>query len=134
MHEARHDRRMRARRPPGDVALRLHLPDAARARAAPVPAGAARARRRRALDHGALRPLFRRPGRARKGRDPAMGGGVSGDGLGLNERAWQIADQMVANADALRVAARTLANGARVIDAGIEQPGGYAAGLAPARV
>ena len=63
-----------------------------------------------------------------------MGGGVSGDGLGLNERAWQIADQMVANADALRVAARTLANGARVIDAGIDHPGGYGAGLALARI
>ena len=54
-----------------------------------------------------------------------MGGGVSGDGHGLNERAWEIADQMVANAAELRVAARTLANGARVIDAGIDQPGGY---------
>jgi len=63
-----------------------------------------------------------------------MGGGVSGDGLGLNERAWQIADQMVANAAELRVAARTLANGARVIDAGIDQPGGYGAGLALARI
>ena len=63
-----------------------------------------------------------------------MGGGVSGDGLGLNERAWLIADQMVANADALRIGARTLANGARVIDAGIEHPGGYGAGLALARI
>src|SRR3989441_12126770 len=46
----------------------------------------------------------------------------------------QIADQMVANAAELRVAARTLANGARVIDAGIDQPGGYGAGLALARI
>src|SRR5439155_1399962 len=35
---------------------------------------------------------------------------------------------------ALRVAARMLANGARVIDAGIDQPGGYGAGLALARI
>ena len=61
-----------------------------------------------------------------------MGGGVSGEGapVGLNERAWQIADRMAAGADALRVAVRVLAGGARVIDAGIETPGGYGAGLA----
>ncbi len=50
--------------------------------------------------------------------------------LALNERAWEIADLMVANADAMRVTSRLLANGARVIDAGIDVPGGHGAGLA----
>ena len=55
-------------------------------------------------------------------------------GGSLNERAWIIADRMVADADELRVAARTLGNGARVIDAGIDVPGGYGAGLAVAEI
>jgi len=61
-----------------------------------------------------------------------MGGGVSGPraGLGLNERAWQIADAMVANAEALRVAVHRLPGGARVIDAGVDAPGGFGAGRA----
>jgi len=59
-----------------------------------------------------------------------MGGGVSETGLGLNERAWRIADTMVANAGELRITARTLPGGARVIDAGIDTPGGYGAGRA----
>jgi len=63
-----------------------------------------------------------------------MGGRMSGAGLGLNERAWRIAEDMVANADALRVAVRTLPGGARVIDAGIDTPGGYGAGLAVAGI
>src|SRR5439155_5335576 len=44
-----------------------------------------------------------------------MGGGVSASGgeLGLNERAWQIADAMAKNAAALRVAVRQLPGGAR---------------------
>jgi methenyltetrahydromethanopterin cyclohydrolase len=50
--------------------------------------------------------------------------------LALNERAWEIADRMVANGAALRVTSRTLPGGARVIDAGIETDGGYGAGLA----
>jgi methenyltetrahydromethanopterin cyclohydrolase len=50
--------------------------------------------------------------------------------LALNERAWEIADRMAANGAALRVTARTLPSGARVIDAGIETAGGYGAGLA----
>jgi methenyltetrahydromethanopterin cyclohydrolase len=62
-----------------------------------------------------------------------MGGGVTGD-LGLNERAWQIADRMAADATALRVSVGTLAGGARVLDAGIETPGGYGAGLALAEL
>ena len=63
-----------------------------------------------------------------------MGGGVSGAGLGLNERAWRLAEDMMANADALRVAVRTLPGGARVIDAGMDTPGGYGAGLALAGI
>jgi len=61
-----------------------------------------------------------------------MGRGVSGPraGLGLNERAWQIADAMAANAAALRIAVRKLPGGARVIDAGVDAPGGFGAGRA----
>jgi methenyltetrahydromethanopterin cyclohydrolase len=55
-------------------------------------------------------------------------------GGSLNERAWTIADRMVAQADELRVVARTLGNGARVIDAGIDVPGGWGAGLALAEI
>jgi len=62
-----------------------------------------------------------------------MGGGVTG-ALALNERAWQIADRMATDATALRVRASTLAGGARVLDAGIETPGGYGAGLALAEL
>jgi len=63
-----------------------------------------------------------------------MGGGMSGAGLGMNDRAWRLVDDMVANADALRVVARTLPGGARLIDAGIDTPGGYGAGLALAGI
>src|SRR2546427_13121222 len=65
-----------------------------------------------------------------------MGGGVSGPsaGLGLNARAWQIADAMAANAEALRVVVRTLPGGARVIDAGVDVPGGFGERRAPAEI
>ncbi len=63
-----------------------------------------------------------------------MGCGVNARGLGLNERGWAIADWMVEEAAALRVAARTLAGGARVIDAGVELVGGLGAGLALAEI
>ena len=63
-----------------------------------------------------------------------MGGGVIGVPLDLNERAWRIADLMAANADTMRVAAHQLPEGARVIDAGIDVPGGYAAGAALAEI
>src|SRR5216117_1405686 len=65
-----------------------------------------------------------------------MGGGVSASGgeLGLNERAWQIADAMAKNAAALRVAVRQLSGGARVIDAGIDATGGFGAGRALAEI
>lgn len=63
-----------------------------------------------------------------------MGGRRDDAGLGLNERAWAIADGMAAEAEALRVGVGRLANGARVIDAGIEAPGGLAAGLRLAHI
>ncbi len=52
----------------------------------------------------------------------------------LNDRAWAIADEMAAQASELRVAVRTMPGGARLIDAGIDVPGGYGAGLALARI
>jgi methenyltetrahydromethanopterin cyclohydrolase len=54
--------------------------------------------------------------------------------LGLNERAWALADTCVARADELRIASQTLASGARVIDAGVTVPGGLGAGLTLARL
>ena len=63
-----------------------------------------------------------------------MGGGVSGPGVGLNARAWAIADRLAAPEALQRVAVRMLANGARVIDAGIAVPGGLGAGLALAEI
>jgi methenyltetrahydromethanopterin cyclohydrolase len=49
--------------------------------------------------------------------------------LSLNERAWELADDAVARADLLRVRAHVLNCGARVIDAGVDVPGGLGAGL-----
>jgi methenyltetrahydromethanopterin cyclohydrolase len=54
--------------------------------------------------------------------------------LGMNERAWALADACVERADELRVSSQTLASGARVIDAGVNVPGGLGAGLALARL
>jgi len=51
-------------------------------------------------------------------------------GLRMNELAWEIAERMAAQEDRLRVRLSTLPGGARVIDAGVELPGGYGAGLA----
>ena len=47
----------------------------------------------------------------------------------MNERAWTLADRYVARAYDLRMGVRTLSSGARVIDAGVEVPGGLEAGL-----
>jgi methenyltetrahydromethanopterin cyclohydrolase len=55
-------------------------------------------------------------------------------GLCLNDRAWSIADAMIARAAELRVEVATLANGARIIDAGIDVAGGYPAGQALAEL
>jgi methenyltetrahydromethanopterin cyclohydrolase len=51
-------------------------------------------------------------------------------GLELNRRGVELADAIVAKAELLRVRSTTLANGARVIDAGVDTDGGYRAGLA----
>jgi methenyltetrahydromethanopterin cyclohydrolase len=47
----------------------------------------------------------------------------------MNERAWMLADKYIARAYDLRVGVQTLATGARVIDAGVNVPGGLEAGL-----
>lgn len=48
--------------------------------------------------------------------------------LSLNERALNLAEGLVAQAEALGAAVHTLPNGTRVIDCGIEVPGGLEAG------
>lgn len=54
--------------------------------------------------------------------------------LHMNEAASEIADEMVNEADLLRVKTHRLPSGARVIDAGIEVDGGIEAGLALAEI
>jgi methenyltetrahydromethanopterin cyclohydrolase len=54
--------------------------------------------------------------------------------LGMNARAWSLADQCVARAAELRVVVHTLSSGARVLDAGVEAAGGLAAGRALAEL
>jgi methenyltetrahydromethanopterin cyclohydrolase len=54
--------------------------------------------------------------------------------LAMNERAWALADEGAARAAEWRLAPRTLSGGARVIDAGIEAAGGFAAGRLLARL
>jgi methenyltetrahydromethanopterin cyclohydrolase len=54
--------------------------------------------------------------------------------LGMNQRAWILADRCIARAPELRVAVHTLASGARVIDAGVDVAGGFAAGTALAEL
>jgi methenyltetrahydromethanopterin cyclohydrolase len=49
--------------------------------------------------------------------------------LGMNGRARLLADQMAGDADRFRIAVNPLANGARVIDAGVAVAGGYEAGV-----
>ena len=48
--------------------------------------------------------------------------------LSLNDRAHELADGLVAKADALRVTATTLPGGTRLIDCGSATPGGLEAG------
>lgn len=55
-------------------------------------------------------------------------------GLAMNARALAIADALAEEAALLRVAVHTLAGGARVIDAGVDVPGGLDAGLALAEM
>jgi methenyltetrahydromethanopterin cyclohydrolase len=54
--------------------------------------------------------------------------------LGMNARAALLADRIAERAVELRVVVSTLRCGARVIDAGIQTPGGHGAGLALARL
>ena len=54
--------------------------------------------------------------------------------LGMNERAWTMVDDAVARAGELRIETHTLAGGARIVDAGINVAGGYAAGRLLAEV
>jgi methenyltetrahydromethanopterin cyclohydrolase len=49
--------------------------------------------------------------------------------LSMNERAEALVDAMIADADALGIAVRTLDSGARVVDCGVEARGGLEAGL-----
>ena len=48
--------------------------------------------------------------------------------LSLNDRAYELADRLAAEADALRVRATTLPGGARLVDCGSAAPGGLEAG------
>src|SRR5438046_4413948 len=57
-----------------------------------------------------------------------------GGGTGPNGRGGGMGDAMGANADALRGTVRTLPGGARVIDAGVDAPGGFGAGRAVAEI
>ncbi len=54
--------------------------------------------------------------------------------LEMNERAWALADDCAARAAELRLAVTTLPGGARVIDAGVQTTGGFAAGRAMAQL
>ena len=54
--------------------------------------------------------------------------------LGMNARAWALADRCVEKAEGWRLAVHHLASGARVIDAGVNVAGGLAAGRAMAEI
>jgi methenyltetrahydromethanopterin cyclohydrolase len=54
--------------------------------------------------------------------------------LGMNARAWELADQCVEQAAVWRLAVHRLANGARIIDAGVQVPGGLRAGRVMAEI
>jgi methenyltetrahydromethanopterin cyclohydrolase len=54
--------------------------------------------------------------------------------LGMNQRAWLLADEAVRRADEWRLRVETLECGARVIDAGIGAAGGFEAGRLLARL
>ena len=47
--------------------------------------------------------------------------------ISVNDRAAELADRLAADADALRVAVKTLPGGTRVIDCGTTVPGGLEA-------
>ena len=52
----------------------------------------------------------------------------------MNERASLLSDDCIRRAAELRLAVHTLSTGARVVDAGVNVPGGFGAGLALARL
>ena len=84
-----------------------------------------------------MRPLRALRSTTSAGRSIAgvrAGVGVGMTDLGMNERAWALADRCVARAAELRIAVHTLSSGARVLDAGVAVPGGFAAGLALAEL
>jgi methenyltetrahydromethanopterin cyclohydrolase len=54
--------------------------------------------------------------------------------LGMNERAWRLVQRLVDAAAELRVGSGTLEGGALIVDAGVEVPGGLAAGRLLARI
>src|SRR5215471_10764183 len=54
--------------------------------------------------------------------------------LVLNERALRVAEQMIDEAAALRIAVRRTSAGARILDCGVGTEGGLQAGAALARV
>jgi methenyltetrahydromethanopterin cyclohydrolase len=54
--------------------------------------------------------------------------------LGMNERAWSLADRWAVRAADLRTVVHTLGSGSRVVDAGAAAPGGFAAGRALAEL
>src|SRR5262245_30389740 len=54
--------------------------------------------------------------------------------LGMNARAWALADLCVERAAEWRLGVHQLANGARVVDAGVQVPGGLAAGRVMAEI
>jgi len=53
---------------------------------------------------------------------------------GMNGLSWELADEMAEQEERLRVKVTTLPGGARIIDAGVEVPGGFNAGLALAEI
>lgn len=54
--------------------------------------------------------------------------------LNLNAQAWALADELERSAPTFRVSVTHLADGGRLIDAGVSAPGGLAAGLHLARI
>src|SRR4029077_2569442 len=114
------------------VSLRLQLPTGVRQSDPPPPPRPPRPAGHPRAPHGLLSTLQRRPRRAGRRRDSRMDTGLTPPNL--NAAAAEIADAMEEHAGQLRVRARRLDNGARVIDAGIEVDGGLKAGLALAEI
>lgn len=54
--------------------------------------------------------------------------------ISINERALKLADELAADAEAMNVAVETLSNGTRLIDCGINVPGGLDAGIVFAEI